>query len=158
MRRIIVMHASRNRIIALNIISFLGQGSLYMMNLAFVYYIRYTIGTSAFAVGAAGALYNLTYLLGCLFILPRLAGRRKSFLIITAFAGMGLSVALLMLTPETSMELIRDGGSRNVIMDIRDAAAMETTEVESAVSIDWDASVENLLSGKAELSYCLLSL
>ncbi len=65
---------------------------------------------------------------------------------------------LLMLTPETSMELIRDDGSRNVIMDIRDAAAMETTEVESAVSIDWDASVENLLSGKAELSYCLLSL
>ena len=69
-----------------------------MMNLAFVYYIRYTIGASAFAVGAAGALYNLTYLLGCLFIIPRLAGRRKSFLIITAFAGMGLSVALLMLT------------------------------------------------------------
>lgn len=104
MRRIIVMHASRNRIIALNIISFLGQGSLYMMNLAFVYYIRYTIGASAFAVGAAGALYNLTYLLGCLFIIPHLSRFRKSRVIMTAYVGMGLSIALLMMT--SSMALV----------------------------------------------------
>ena len=92
------MHASRNRIIALNLISFLGQGSLYMMNLAFVYYIRYTIGASALAVGAAGAVYNLTYLIGCLLLIPRLSSFRKSRLIIAAYAGMGLSIGLLMMT------------------------------------------------------------
>ena len=93
-----MMHASRNRIIALNLISFLGQGSLYMMNLAFVYYIRYTIGASALAVGAAGAVYNLTYLIGCLLLIPRLSSFRKSRLIIAAYAGMGLSIGLLMMT------------------------------------------------------------
>ena len=93
-----MMHASRNRIIALNLISFLGQGSLYMMNLAFVYYIRYTIGASALAVGVAGAVYNLTYLIGCLLLIPRLSAFRKSRLIIMAYAGMGLSIGLLMMT------------------------------------------------------------
>ena len=93
-----MMHASRNRIIALNLLSFLGQGSLYMMNLAFVYYIRYTIGASALAVGAAGAVYNLTYLIGCLLLIPRLSSFRKSRLIIAAYAGMGLSIGLLMMT------------------------------------------------------------
>ena len=97
------MHASRNRVIALNLISFLGQGSLYMMNLAFVYYIRYSIGASAFAVGAAGAVYNLTYLLGCLFLIPSLSRFRKSRLIITAYIGMGLSIAMLMMTKSLAL-------------------------------------------------------
>ena len=69
-----------------------------MMNLAFVYYIRYTIGASALSVGAAGAVYNLTYLIGCLLLIPRLSSFRKSRLIIAAYAGMGISIGLLMMT------------------------------------------------------------
>ena len=42
--------------------------------------------------------------------------------------------------------------------DALDAAAMETSDVDKAVSIDWDSTIRNLLSGNAELSYCLISL
>ncbi len=62
------------------------------------------------------------------------------------------------LTPSSSMALFRSTDSFQIVMDIRDAAAMETTAVSEAVSIDWDGTIENLISGSAELSYCLISL
>ena len=65
---------------------------------------------------------------------------------------------LFALTPSTSMELLRSDHQWSVVMDVRDSAAMEATEVDYAVSIDWDATVDNLLSGNAELSYTLLTL
>ena len=65
---------------------------------------------------------------------------------------------VLLLTPSSSMGLLRSPHSWRAVLDIRDAAAMETTEVDMAVSIDWDNTIENLLSGTAELSYRLISL
>ena len=65
---------------------------------------------------------------------------------------------VLLLTPSTSMSLIRSDHEWSVIMDIRDAAAMDTTEVDAAVSIDWNRTVQDLLSGVEELSYCVLPL
>ena len=65
---------------------------------------------------------------------------------------------VLLLTPSSSMGLLRSPHSWRAVLDIRDAVAMETTEVDMAVSIDWDNTIENLLSGTAELSYRLISL
>ena len=65
---------------------------------------------------------------------------------------------ILALTPSTSMELFRSSHPWHVVMDVRDAAAMETTAVDEAVSIDWDESIENLFSGQERLSYCSFAL
>ena len=65
---------------------------------------------------------------------------------------------VLVLTPISSMELLRSDHDWNAVLDVRDSAAMETTDISYAVSIDWDSTIENLLSGKAELSYTLLTL
>ena len=65
---------------------------------------------------------------------------------------------VLAMTPSTSMSLFRADRSWKLIMDVRDAAAMDTTDCDAAVSIDWDAAVMNLLSGKEELSYCLIPM
>ena len=65
---------------------------------------------------------------------------------------------VLAMTPSTSMSLFRADRSWKLIMDVRDAAAMDTTDCDAAVSIDWDATVMNLLSGKEELSYCLIPM
>ncbi len=70
-------------------------------------------------------------------------------------AGAGIVFAL---TPSSSVEILRSAHSWPVVMDIRDAAAMETTAVDEAVSIDWNKTVENLLAGRAELSYCLVAM
>lgn len=65
---------------------------------------------------------------------------------------------VLAITPATSMSLFRTDHSWSLVMDVRDAAAMDTTDCDAAVSIDWDATVMNLLSGKEELSYCLIPM
>ena len=56
------------------------------------------------------------------------------------------------------MSFIRDASDCVIVVDALDAAAMETSDVDKAVSIDWDSTIRNLLSGNAELSYCLISL
>lgn len=65
---------------------------------------------------------------------------------------------VLMLTPETSLSLLRAERPWKAVLDERDAAALETTAAEYAVAIDWDGTIENLLSGTGELSYRLISL
>ena len=69
------------------------------------------------------------------------------------------SDSLLMLTPSTSVRLIRENDAEtSVVMDYRDAAAMDTTIVNEAVCIDWDALIRSVLSDSAELSYTLVTL
>ena len=69
------------------------------------------------------------------------------------------SDSLLMLTPSTSVRLIRENDAEtSVVMDYRDAAAMDTTIVNEAVCIDWDALIRSVLSDSAELSYTLVPL
>ena len=69
------------------------------------------------------------------------------------------SDSLLMLTPSTSVRLIRENDAGiSVVMDYRDAAAMDTTIVNEAVCIDWDALIRSVLSDSAELSYTLVPL
>lgn len=70
----------------------------------------------------------------------------------------GDAETILCLTPSSSMSFIRDASDCVIVVDALDAAAMETSDVDKAVSIDWDSTIRNLLSGNAELSYCLISL
>ncbi len=68
------------------------------------------------------------------------------------------AAAVLALTPSSSTELLRSEHSWRIIMDARDAAALESTACDDEVAIDWDATIRSLLSGNAELSYRLVSL
>ena len=70
----------------------------------------------------------------------------------------GDAETILCLTPSSSMSFIRDASDCVIVVDALDAAAMETSDVDKAVSIDWDSTISSLLSGNAELSYCLISL
>ena len=66
---------------------------------------------------------------------------------------------LLMLTPSSSIRLIRNGSiDADVVMDYRDAAAIEMPDVDEAVAIDWTSTIESVLSGHPELSYALITL
>ena len=62
---------------------------------------------------------------------------------------------ILALTPTTSMRILRADGIPSVILDSLHAAAMESTPFSASVGVDWDASVESLLSGSRTLSYAL---
>ena len=69
------------------------------------------------------------------------------------------SDSLLMLTPSTSVRLIRENDAgTSVVMDYRDAAAMDTTIVNKAVCINWDTFIRSVLDGSPELSYTLIPL
>ncbi len=70
----------------------------------------------------------------------------------------GDAETILCLTPSSSMSFIRDASDCVIVVDALDAVAMETSDVDKAVSIDWDSTISSLLSGNAELSYCLISL
>ena len=66
---------------------------------------------------------------------------------------------LLLLTPSSSIRLVRENQVvADTVMDYRDAAAIETTDIDEAVSIDWDSTIRSMLSGNPELSYALVSL
>ena len=62
---------------------------------------------------------------------------------------------ILALTPTTSMRILRADGIPSVIFDSLHAAALESTPFSASVGVDWDASVESLLSGSRTLSYAL---
>ena len=85
-------------------------------------------------------------------------GRVSSANLDTVKSEIGDAETILCLTPSSSMSFIRDASDRVIVVDALDAAAMETSDVDKAVSIDWDSTISNLLSGNAELSYCLISL
>ena len=66
---------------------------------------------------------------------------------------------ILLLTPLSSIRLIRNNSmDSTVVMDHRDAAAMETTDVDEAVSIDWESTIKSVLRDAPELSYTLITL
>lgn len=54
----------------LNIASFLAQLGFSTVNLALVYYLRYSLGASASIIGLAAGTYTVTYLLGCILFSP----------------------------------------------------------------------------------------
>ena len=51
------------------------------------------------------------------------------------------------------MSLINNSGEHCLVMNILDAAAMETVKPYKAVSIDWTSTIENLLSGNPRAEY-----
>ena len=73
------MHSleERKRRGLLDVASYLGQASIYMINLAIVYYLRYSFSLSSLAIGIAASTYTVAYFIGCL-ALPRLVERFKS--------------------------------------------------------------------------------
>ncbi len=98
------MH-QRTRIRYLNALSFLSQGTIFLVNLALVYYLRYSLGSSPFIVGSAAAIYNAAYLIGCLFLVPIIRGRAFRIVQIS-YAGMALSVALIIVTQDPAAAFI----------------------------------------------------
>ena len=75
------------------------------------------------------------------------------------FSSVSGSDKLLLLTPSSSIRLVRENQvDADTVMDYRDAAAVETTDIDEAVSIDWDSTIRSMLSGNSELSYALVSL
>ena len=70
-------------------------------------------------------------------------------------SGIGDADTILALTPTTSMRILRADGIPSVILDSLHAAALESTPFSASVGVDWDASVESLLSGSRTLSYAL---
>lgn len=57
------------------------------------------------------------------------------------------------LTPSSSMNFINNCGEHRLVMNILDAAAMETVKPYKAVSIDWTSTIENLFSGNPRAEY-----
>ena len=51
---------------SLNIASFLGQCAISMVNLALVYYLRYTLNAPARMIAFAASIYTSVYLIACL--------------------------------------------------------------------------------------------
>ena len=67
----------RKRRALLDVASYLGQASIYMINLAIVYYLRYSFSLSSLAIGIAASTYTVSYFIGCL-ALPRFVERFRS--------------------------------------------------------------------------------
>ena len=67
----------RKRRTLLDVSSYLGQASIYMINLAIVYYLRYSFSLSSLLIGIAASTYTVAYFVGCI-VLPRFVERFKS--------------------------------------------------------------------------------
>ncbi len=70
-------------------------------------------------------------------------------------AEVGNADRILALTPSTSMRVLRSEGIPPVVLDGLHAAALESTPFSASVGIDWNATVESLLSGSRSLRYAL---
>ncbi|MBR1937583.1 MAG: MFS transporter [Spirochaetales bacterium] len=88
----------------LNIASFLAQLGFSTVNLALVYYLRYTLGVSATLIGIAAGTYTVTYLLGCIFFSPVVRRFRPRHTIEAAM--IGISLCFLMIVNTTNIPLI----------------------------------------------------
>ena len=60
--------------------------------------------------------------------------------------------AVFYLTPSSSLRILRDSDIPAVLDSIH-AGALEITGISGAVGVDWDRTIENLLSGSASISY-----
>lgn len=60
--------------------------------------------------------------------------------------------AVFYLTPSSSLRILRDSDIPAVLDSIH-AGALEITGISGAVGVDWDRTIENLISGSASISY-----
>ena len=74
----------------LDVASYLGQSSIYIINLAIVYYLRYSFSLSSTAIGLAASTYTITYFIGCLLLPPVVAKLKSSSSIMIAIISMAL--------------------------------------------------------------------
>lgn len=79
----------------LNAASLLGQLAISMVNLALVYYLRYTLGASAGVVGLAASTYTGVYLACCLAFGGFYQRFRPYVIVCISLLGMGLSMVLV---------------------------------------------------------------
>ena len=79
----------------LNAASLLGQLAISMVNLALVYYLRYTLGASAGVVGLAASTYTGVYLACCLAFGGFYQRFRPYVVVCISLLGMGLSMVLV---------------------------------------------------------------
>lgn len=79
----------------LNAASLLGQLAISLVNLALVYYLRYTLGASAGVVGLAASTYTGVYLACCLAFGGFYQRFRPYVVVCISLLGMGLSMVLV---------------------------------------------------------------
>ena len=84
------------KVLVLDAVSLLGQGVIYMINLALVYYLRYSNGLPSGIVGLAASTYTLAFFLGCMFLYPIYERFSGHVLIGASFLGMSLAVLALL--------------------------------------------------------------
>jgi Arabinose efflux permease len=84
----------------LNLASFLSQTGIVIINLALVYFLSGR-GANPFLVGAASAVYSLSYLVGCLALGSFYARFRPFSMVLSSQLGMTLSALLLFFTSST---------------------------------------------------------
>ena len=84
------------KVLVLDAVSLLGQGVIYMINLALVYYLRYSNGIPSGIVGLAASTYTLAFFLGCMFLYPIYARFSGHVLIGASFLGMSLAILALL--------------------------------------------------------------
>ena len=82
----------------LNVASFLGQLAISMVNLALVYHLRYTLGSSAGVVGLAASTYTSVYLVCCLTFGGFYQRFRPYVVVCVSVLGMGVSMILVALS------------------------------------------------------------
>lgn len=91
-------NSSRIQFWVLNIASFSAQLAITMVNLALVYFLRYSVNASATVVGLAASTYTATYLIGCLFLSKLYQRRKPRHMIMMSVLGMSIFVSILFFT------------------------------------------------------------
>ena len=89
---------------ALNAASLLGQLTISMVNLALVYYLRYTLEASASVVGAAASTYTSVYLICCL-ALGGFYQRFRPYKVVTVSV-LGMALSSFLVTRTASIPLV----------------------------------------------------
>ena len=89
---------------ALNAASLLGQLTISMVNLALVYYLRYTLEASAAVVGAAASTYTSVYLICCL-ALGGFYQRFRPYKVVTVSV-LGMALSSFLVTRTSSIILV----------------------------------------------------
>ncbi len=85
-------------LLILSIVTFLGQFTISMANLAFVYYFRLVFDLSAQMIGLSAALYTCSYFIFCFAVGPVASKMVPSRSIQISMAGMAFSLLLLLAT------------------------------------------------------------
>ena len=86
---------------SLNIASFLGQCAISMVNLALVYYLRYTLDAPARMIAFAASIYTSVYLVACLTLSKVYQHFAPRKMVALSMVGMAIPVVLITLTRST---------------------------------------------------------